>query len=211
MCGAEGLTKSRYNEERRLSVLFCSICTIMRCFIGIMGPWNQPLPQAQKPVPLMSTYNPKQSWDHKAELTASDWGSGQTTTTAKFTRRLLAFCGVVAWSSYFSLVSEGVELGIVNEETDQNSSAQAEQEYPHVQLLKNNHSALTLEKIQFVCRLNMQVLLILSSFPNSNIMEKTAHILIKLNIFMPAVRKVMFSYLKHTRLLPGMCFWKKLF
>jgi len=44
-------------------------------------------------------------------------------------------------------------------------------------------------------------------------MKKTAYVLIKLGIFMPAAHTVMFSYLqlKHARLLPGVYFWKKLF
>lgn len=58
--------------KKGLSVLFCSIYTITRCFIGIVGPRNQPLSQAQKQAPLISTYNPKNSWDRKAELSVSE-------------------------------------------------------------------------------------------------------------------------------------------
>lgn len=40
--------------------------------------------------------------------------------------------------------------GTVSGEMDRDSSAQAEDEHPHMQLLQNNHSTLTLEKSQFI-------------------------------------------------------------
>lgn len=63
------------------------------------------------------------------------------------------------------MLRKPTELGIVSGEMDQDSSAQAEDEHPHMQLLQNNHCTLTLEKNQFVHIFNIQVLLSTPSAP----------------------------------------------